>query len=333
MKFGAFTPQGWRLDLQGFEDGYAEYKAMKDGALRLEKQGYHSVWLYDHFHTVPEARPEATFEVWTATAALAEATSTIRLGQMCGCNIYRPPALLAKMTSVIDCVSNGRLDFGLGAGWYEHETVAYGYDFERPALRIGKLDEAVQIIKGMWTEKQFQFEGKYYTIGHGKVKDYAGNQMELSGAINHPKPIQSPHPPMWLAGGGEQLTLRTVARYADYSNFGGSLEQVMHKNSVLDKHCEKVERDPKDITRSMNVNVMLGSDSDIERLLKESGRNEQHVAAVKNMLFATEPKALVDKLAEYREKARIDYVIVYFPDFLKGDSVERFAAEVIPNLK
>jgi F420-dependent oxidoreductase-like protein len=333
MKFGAFTPQGWRLDLQGFENGFAEYQAMRDGALRVEKLGYDSVWLYDHFHTVPEARAEATFEVWTATAALAEATSSIRLGQMCGCNIYRPPALLAKMTSVIDCVSNGRLDFGLGAGWYEHETVAYGYDFERPALRIRKLDEAVQIIKGMWTEDQFQFQGKYYTIGHGEVKDYTGNETELTGAINHPKPIQSPHPPMWIAGGGEQLTLRTVARYADYSNYGGTLEQVNHKNSVLDGHCEKVGRDPAAITRTMNVNVMLGSDSEIERLLKESGRSDKHIAAMKRMLFPTEPQALIDKLAEYRDDARIEYVIIYFPDFIKGDSVERFASEVAPKLR
>ena len=333
MKFGAFTPQGWRLDLQGFENGFAEYQAMRDGALRLERLGYDSAWLYDHFHTVPEARLEPTFEVWTATAALAEATSAIRLGQMCGCNIYRPPALLAKMTSVIDCVSNGRLEFGLGAGWYEHETVAYGYDFERPALRIGKLDEAVQIIKGMWTQNHFQFQGKHYTVGHGEVKDYGGNKVELQGAINHPKPIQSPHPPMWIAGGGEQLTLKTVARYADYSNFGGSLEQLQHKNRVLDEHCDKQGRDPADITRTMNINVMLGTDQQIEKLLRESGRSDQHIAAMKGMLFPTDPQALVDKIAEYRDKARIEYVIVYFPDFLIGDSAERFAEEVASKLR
>ena len=333
MKFGAFTPQGWRLDLLGYDNGFQEYQAMRDGALELERLGYDSAWLYDHFHTVPEAKAEATFEVWTATAALAEATSTIRLGQMCGCNIYRPPALLAKMTSVIDCVSNGRLDFGLGAGWYEHETVAYGYDFERPALRIGKLDEAVQIIKGMWTQDHYQFEGKHYTVGKGQVKDYKGTEVELQGAINHPKPIQTPHPPMWLAGGGEQLTLRTVARYADYSNFGGSLEQVQHKNKVLDEHCEKQGRDPADITRTMNINVMLGSDDEITKLLKESGRSDVHVAGVKKMLFPQEPQALIDKLAEYREKARIDYVICYFADFGKGNSVQRFAEEVANKMR
>ena len=332
MKFGAFTPQGWRLDLLGFENGFQEYQAMKDGALLIEKLGYESVWLYDHFHTVPEAKKEATFEVWTATAALAEATSTIRLGQMCGCNIYRPPALLAKMTAVIDCISNGRLDFGLGAGWYEHETVAYGYEFERPALRIRKLDEAIQIIRGMWTEDEFQFSGKHYTIGQGQVKNYRGQETELSGAINHPKPMQNPHPPLWIAGGGEQLTLRTVARYADYSNFGGPLEQVQHKNKVLDEHCDNVGRDPKEITRTMNINVMLGSDEEIEKVLKESGRSNRDIQAVKNMIFPQDPAALVDRLAQYRDQARIDYVICYFPDFGKGNSVQRFAEEVMPKL-
>jgi len=329
MKFGAFTPQGWRLDLLGYENGFQQYQALKEGALLLERLGFESVWLYDHFHTVPEALTEATFEVWTTTTALAEATSTIRLGQMCGCNIYRPPALLAKMTSVIDCVSNGRLDFGLGAGWYEHECVAYGYDFERPAARIGQLDEAVQIIRGMWTEPHFQFQGKHYTVGTGKVKNYQGKEVELAGAINEPKPIQTPRPPLWIAGGGEQLTLRTVARYADYSNYGGTLENVQHKNRVLDEHCRKVGRDPAEITRTMNINVMLGSDDEIEALLRESGRADVHIQAMKRMLFPSDPEALVERLGEYRDQAGIEYFIVYFPDFGKGDSVERFAEEVM----
>lgn len=333
MKFGAFTPQGWRLDLQGVGDGYSQYLKMRETALKIEKLGYDSVWLYDHFHTVPDAKLEATFEVWTATAALAEATATIRLGQMCGCNIYRPPTLLAKMASVIDVISNGRLDFGLGAGWYQHECEAYGYPFERPAVRIGQLDEAVQIIEGMWTQDHFQFEGKYYTVGHGEVKNYRGQSETLLGAINHPKPVQSPRPLLWIAGGGEQLTLRTVARYADYSNFKGTLEEVQHKNRVLDEHCEKQGRDPKEIKRTMNVNVMFGSDAEIQKLLSDSGRSDADIADVKKMLFPTEPQKLIDRLAQFRDEARIDYVIVYFPDISVGESVTEFAESVIPALR
>jgi F420-dependent oxidoreductase-like protein len=333
MQFGAFTPQGWRLDLLGLGDGHSQYLKMREVALRIEQFGYDSVWLYDHFHTIPEARPEATFEVWTAMAALAEATSRIRLGQMCGCNIYRPPALLAKMTACIDAISNGRLEVGLGAGWYQHECVAYGYPFEKAATRIAQLDEACQILLGMWTQDLFTFEGKHYTVGHGRVRDYGGREVALQGAINHPKPLQSPHPPLWVAGGGEQLTLRTVARYANFANFGGSLEQVNHKNEVLDRHCEAQGRDPADVRRTMNANVFLGSDGDLDRLLQESGRSEKDIASVKSMLFPREPRALIDMLARYRDEARIDYLLIYCADAAQGETLERFAAEVMPALR
>lgn len=332
MHFGAFTPQGWRLDLLGLGDGHTQYLKMREVALRIEALGYGSVWLYDHFHTVPEARSEATFEVWTAMAALAEATTTVRLGQMCGCNIYRPPALLAKMTSVIDAISNGRLDVGLGAGWYEHETVAYGYTFEKPAIRIAKLDEACQILKGMWTQDRFQFLGKHYSIGVGRAKDYSGRDVELEGAINHPKPVQAPHPPLWVAGGGEQLTLRSVARHADWANFGGSIEQVNHKNDVLDRHCERENRDPASVRRSMNINVFLGSDGELEAILEASGRSHQERESSKKMLFPRHPAALIDLLGRYRDEARIEAVLIYFPDAARGDSLEIFAREVMPAL-
>lgn len=332
MRFGAFAPQGWRLDLVGQGDGHSQYLKMREVALRLERLGYDSVWLYDHFHTIPEARPEATFEVWTSMAALAEATTTIRLGQMCCCNIYRPPALLAKMTSVIDVISNGRLEVGLGAGWYEHECVAYGYPFEKPSVRIGQLDEACQILRGMWSQDAFQFQGKHYTIGHGRVKDYSGREVPLEGAINHPKPIQSPHPPLWVAGGGEQLTLRTVARYADYANFGGSVQQVARKNEILDRHCEAEGRDPAAIRRSMNCNIFLGDPADFKRLMEATGRTAEQTASVLAMLSPSEPQALIDSLAEYREKARIDDILAYFADAATGDSIDAFAAEVMPAL-
>jgi alkanesulfonate monooxygenase SsuD/methylene tetrahydromethanopterin reductase-like flavin-dependent oxidoreductase (luciferase family) len=314
-------------------DGHSQYLKMREIALRIESLGYDSVWLYDHFHTVPEARDEATFEVWTAMAALAEATSTIRLGQMCCCNIYRPPALLAKQSSVVDAISNGRLEVGLGAGWYEHETVAYGYKFEKPSTRIGQLDEACQILLGMWTENRFQFEGKHYTVGVGRPRDYSGREVELDGVINHPKPIGSPHPPLWIGGGGEQLTLRTVARYANWANYGGSLSQVQHKNTVLDAHCDKIGRDPTTVKRSMNANVFLGEPQQLSDLLRASGRNPQEIASVLSMLMPTEPQALIDLLAAYRDQGRIEYVLLYFPDAVTGHSLDRFAQEVMPALR
>lgn len=333
MKFGAFVPQGWRLDLMQIPAGPQQYQAMKKCALRAEKAGYTSLWLYDHFHTVPDPLPEACFEVWTATSALAEATSTIRLGQMCGCNIYRPPTLLAKITANLDVISNGRLEVGLGAGWYEHECVAYGYPFEKPAVRIGQLDEAAQILHGLWTQDTFQFEGKHYRVGVGQVKNYRGQQVQLSGAYNHPKPVQKPHPPLWIAGSGEQLTLRTVARYADYSNFMGSLAQVQKKNAVLDEHCQREGRNPADIKRSVNINVFLGSDQELEKLLADCGRNPGDIEGLKTMLYPRERQALIDQLGALSDQANVDTVIVYFPDAASGESLERFAEQIAPALR
>lgn len=321
------------MDLMKLGDGYEQYRKLKQLALEIERLKFDSVWLYDHFHTVPDAKPEATFEVWSTTAALAEATSTIRLGQMCGCNFYRPPALLAKMTSVIDCISNGRLEFGLGAGWYQHEAVAYGYSFDKPSVRIGMLDEAIQIIKGMWTQEQFQFQGKYYQVGLGEVKDYSGRQVSLNGAINHPKPVQNPHPPIWIAGGGEQLTLRTVARYANFSNFAGSLETVQHKNRVLDEHCLRIGRDPAEITRSMNVYLSLHDPSELRKILTDAGKSEADVEAMTvKVLFSHRVDEVIEQLSRYRDEARIDYMIFYFLDIGRGESLQRFVEEVRPRL-
>lgn len=332
MHFGAFVPQGWRLDLVPIQGGPAQYQAMRECARRAERAGYRSLWLYDHFHTVPEALPEACFEVWTATAALAEATSTIRLGQMCGCNLYRPPALLAKITANIDVICNGRLEVGIGAGWYQHECVAYGYPFEKPAQRIGALDEAVQILKGMWTQDAFQFQGQYYQIGQGEVRNYRGQKVQLEGAHNHPKPVQKPHPPLWIAGGGEQLTLRTVARYADYSNFMGNLQEVQHKNSVLDQHCHNIGRDPKEIRRSLNINVFLGSEAQYQALMQACKRSPEDAEGLRQSLWP-QGQELIDRLGAMRDQADIDTVIVYFPDAAVGDSLEKFAEEIVPALQ
>ena len=147
MRFGAFVPQGWRLDLAGLSPD-EHWPTMLRVARTIEELGYQSLWVYDHFHTVPEPTQEVTYEAWTLMAALAATTDTIRLGQMCTCNTYRPPSYLAKVAASIDVISNGRLEMGIGAGWYEHEHDGYGYEFLAPAVRLGMLREGVEIMKG-----------------------------------------------------------------------------------------------------------------------------------------------------------------------------------------
>ena len=243
MKFGTFVPQGWRLDLVDI-DTTDHWSTILGVANQAEALGFESVWVYDHFHTVPEPTQEVTYEAWTLMAALAATTKTIRLGQMCTCNGYRSPSYLAKVAASIDVISNGRLEMGIGGGWYEHEYNAYGFPFPKPSVRLGELDEAVQIMIAMWTEDEASFSGKHFSI---------------DGAICQPKPIQSPHIPVWVAGGGEQLTLRTAARYADYTNFGSSPESFAHKRTILEAHCERLGRNSAEITNSSSLNILIGS--------------------------------------------------------------------------
>ena len=139
--FGAFVPQGWKTELASIDGAEQQWQRTLDVARQIEALGYDSLWVYDHFHNVPRPAHESVFECWTTIAALSQATSRVRLGQMVGCNSYRSPALLAKITSTVDVISGGRLDWGIGAGWYENEYRAYGYEFPKPKDRIGMLRE------------------------------------------------------------------------------------------------------------------------------------------------------------------------------------------------
>src|ERR1700682_139785 len=225
MDYRIFFPQGWRMDLVGITDPIEAYEAMTRVAQEAEELNFHSIWLYDHFHTVPTPTQEVTFECWTSTAALARDTKRVRIGQMVTCNGYRNPALLAKMASTVDVLSHGRLDFGIGAGWYEHEFRAYGYDYPDAPERLRYLREAVQVIRAMWTQEEAVFEGKYY---------------QVRGAINQPKGVQKPHITMLIAGGGENVTLKLVAQYGDACNINGDLATLERKFAILRDHCENV---------------------------------------------------------------------------------------------
>src|SRR5690349_6068152 len=201
IRFGAFVPQGWRMDLAQIKDPVEKYEAMTRVAQAADKGHWDSIWVYDHFHTVPEPKPEATFECWTITSTLVRDTKRVRVGQMVGCNGYRNPALYAKIASTVDVASHGRLNAGIGAGWYEHEWRAYGYGFPETPERMGMFREAVQIIHKMWTEDKPTFSGKRYAI---------------DGPINEPKSaIPGQKVQMWIGGGGEKVTLKLVAQYAD----------------------------------------------------------------------------------------------------------------------
>jgi F420-dependent oxidoreductase-like protein len=314
MKYGLIVPQGWRMDLVGIADPAEAYETMTRVAQEAEALGFDSIWLYDHFHTVPTPTQEVTFECWTSTAALARDTKRVRIGQMVTCNAYRNPALLAKMASTVDALSHGRLDFGIGAGWYEHEFLAYGYDFRDGPARLRQLRDAVQIILKMWSDDEAVFEGKYH---------------QVHGAINQPKGVQKPHIPLLIGGGGEQVTLKLVAQYANACNIGHlDNEGLERKFAMLKKHCDDVGRDYDSIWRTVIFNCAI-AETDEEAFAKSkafhrnipSGRfREQALVGI--------PDTIRQRLAEI-EQAGAQEIIIYMPDAAQLESVRMFARECI----
>lgn len=314
--FGVFVPQGWKMDLVAIDGAQAKWAKAVEVAQLAERLGFDSLWVYDHFHNVPRPAEEAVFECWTTIAAISQLTSTIRLGQMVGCNSYRSPALLAKITSNIDVMSGGRLDWGVGAGWYEQEYRAYGYDFPKPKDRIGMLDETVQIVRSMWTQGETTFQGDYYDVRRAQCD---------------PKPLQQPHPPIWIGGGGEQLTLRTVAKYADCSNFGGPPEVFAHKRDVLHEHCRSVGRDPGEIRLTWSPEIFIRrteAEIDAAGSLALWGQAADDWRA--NNLVGT-PEQVVEKMRTYADLGCRGF-IPWCVDYPATETLE-LLAEVMPEVR
>jgi F420-dependent oxidoreductase-like protein len=321
IRFGMFAPQGWKMELKSIPDPAAKWAKTKEIARAAEAAGYDSLWVYDHFHNVPKPANEAVFECWTTMAALAEVTSTIRLGQMVGCAPYRPPALLAKITSNIDVISGGRLEWGIGAGWYRNEFAGYGYEFAEPKVRIGMMRETVEIVTAMWTQAETSYDGRYY---------------QLSRAQCDPKPIQQPRPPVWIGGAGEQLTLRVVARLADKANFGGKPDEWAAKREVLKKHCSDVGRDEDEIEKTWSPEVLVRDTEAEIKALHSAGKvgslwGEAYESWVGGNLVGT-PEQVAEKIARYVELG-CTYFVPWSPDYPSTETLELFAAKVIPEFR
>ena len=314
IKCGVFVPQGWRTDLIKIEDPVEKYEAMTRVAQAADKGRWDSIWVYDHFHTVPTPQRETTFECWTITSTLVRDTTRVRVGQMVGCNGYRNPSLYAKIASTVDVASHGRLNAGIGAGWYEHEWRAYGYGFPELKERMGMFKEACEIIHRMWTEDDPVFNGKYYSIDR---------------PINEPKGVQKPHPPLWIGGSGERVTLKLVAQFGDACNIEPNPDVVRRKLAVLREHCEAVGRNYDDIVKSVTVEVFpISKGDDPERATArargyESFREGTVVADADRVVAHLEP--LIE--------AGINYFIIYIPGVAYDhEPMLRFEAEILPRV-
>ena len=327
MRFGLYIPQGWRHDLVGIDP--AEHWTVMNGLAQAADAGpWESLWVYDHFHTVPVATAEATHEAWTLMAAFAASTSRIRLGQMCTSMGYRNPAYLAKVAATVDLISGGRVEMGIGGGWYEHEWRAYGYGFPAIKDRLGRLREGVEIMHQAWTTGAATLDGTYY---------------QVDGALVRPLPLQVGGIPLWIAGGGEKVTLKIAAKRASYTNFAGSLEDFDRKSEILRGHCDDVGRDFETITRSSNFNTIVGATEAeaADRLAAVIARLRPHIgdtrAAAIEAEYLSSPgfgtaEQVAERLAE-RATHGLGYAIHYFPEAAYDRSgIELFEREVIPAL-
>lgn len=314
ITFGAFVPQGWKTELAGIDGAERSWATVVDVAVEIERLGYDSIWLYDHFHNVPVPAHEVVFECWTTLAALSQRTSRVRLGQMVGCAPYRNPGLLAKITSNIDVMSGGRLDWGIGAGWYEHEFRGYGYDFPAPKDRISLLAETVEIVRSMWTRPDTTYDGKHF---------------RLEGAQCDPKPLQSPHPPVLIGGSGEQLLLRVVARLADRSNFGGNPAEFARKCEVLRRHCDAVGRDYDEIEKTWTPNILVrGTEAEVEALAaRYSGREPVDSWRAGNLVGT--PQQVIDKIGRYVEMGVTGF-LPWHAGLPSTEGLQIVAEQVIP---
>jgi F420-dependent oxidoreductase-like protein len=326
VRFGLFIPQGWRLDLVDIPPA-TQWEVMSGLAAHADAGPWDSLWVYDHFHTVPVPTDEATHEAWSLMSAYAATTTRIKLGQMCTAMGYRNPVYLAKVAATADVISGGRIQMGIGGGWYQHEWEAYGYGFPSAGKRLGMLDEGVQIMRDAWRDGRVSLQGKHY---------------QVDGAIVQPKPLQDGGPPLWIAGGGEKVTLKIAAKYAQYTNFTAEPEGFAHKSRVLEAHCKDVGTDYGAIVRSANFNAVVGAtEKDVADRIERIRARQITVAdpeAVEAMLnnatspdsASGTPEQIVERLQRLQTLG-CEYAILYFPEAAYDRSgIELFEREVIP---
>src|SRR6266403_126037 len=289
VQIGTFAPQGWRLELRGVDGAAAQWARTKGVALELERLGYDSLWLYDHFHTVPRPEIQPTFECWTTMAALAEATSRIRLGQLVTCALYRNPGYFATIRS-----------------------------------RLDRMADTARILKAMWTEERASAQGKYFA-----VKD----------AVNEPKPLQRPHPPLWIGAQGERVALRMVAELADGWNHNRGPGIFEQKLEILHRHCRDVGRDPRTLRISVERTCAI-FDDDRERQAFIRGywptnKPERINAFLDDSCVGTTEK-VIDELRFFIDRGA-ELIILWFQDLADVGSgtsqAERFMGRVAPVLR
>lgn len=215
-----------------------DWPELRDRVQFAESLGFDGAWVFDHFKPLAGDPDGKTMEGWTLLAGLAASTTRIRLGTLVTGITYRPPALLATEAVTVDHISGGRLELGVGAAWFEGEHRMLGFPFPRTRERIERLEEGIQVMRALMTQDNATFEGRYY---------------HLEDATYRPRPVQTPHPPIWIGAEGEKRMLPLVARQADVWHASASLDDMRRKSSLIDRYAEEAGRDPSEIARAGSI--------------------------------------------------------------------------------
>lgn len=315
MKFSVILPNGATNELAGINDPVEAYETMTHTAQVAEEVGFDALWVSDVLwpgdFSGEDVSQEFLFECWTTTAALARDTSRVRIGQLVTSNVFRHPALLAKMASTVDVMSHGRLTLGIGSGSpaLAAQARAYGYEYPDVPVRSHQLREALQILLAMWTLEEATVEGRFYSV---------------RGAINQPKGVQQPHIPLLIAGNGERVTLKLVAQYGDACNIHGDPATLKHKFAVLKEHCGTMGRDYQSIHRSSGSYCIL-EDTDAQAQAKAPERVR---AIFGDAALIGSPATIRERIAAY-EDAGVEELQLRFLRTGQLDAIRRFAQEFI----
>ena len=318
LRFGAFVPQGWKLELMDL-DAAAAWATAKDVARQAEAAGYDHLWVYDHVETVPRREPTHVFEAWMMMAALAEITERVELGQMVTCASYRNAGMLAKQAACVDVASNGRLILGIGAGWYHEEYASYGYEYLPDRARLAAMEETILAVRQLWTQPRTSFDGAH---------------VQLADALCDPKPLRAV--PVWIGGGGEQVTLRIAARLADATNWQVGLEGFVRKSGLLAGYCAEIDRPFEEITRTHGPDCRLfDTEADLRRWLDtpDGGHLWGGVSDdeyVRDNFVGTVEKVAAD-VQGFVDNGCREFVL-WFRDYPATESLQRFMAEVVPQV-
>lgn len=307
-----------RFGVQLWQEEF-DYEGLKNAWREVENMGYDSAWIYDHFYPMAKNTSRYIFEAWTLLPLLAAETEKLRLGVLVSCNSYRYPSVLAKIAATVDVISNGRLEFGIGAGWHKGEHDAYGIDFPSAKTRVKRLSEAIELIKRIWTEEKASFEGKYY---------------KARNLISYPKPLQKPYPPVWIGGKSNRL-LEVAAQHADYANLAQcSVEQFRERLEALRRKCVAVGRDFSSIEKTWHGIIIVAEEREAKRRALQYLQNTE-VGALKNLtpedflerIIAGTPEQCVDKIEQFVDLGAT-YFIPHFPFVKELDALRVFIEEI-----